>query len=152
MEEYRQRGLHAARAQGKASQGDDLERWIKDQLTSEDVTNPLEWWSVNGSTYYPELAQMAVDLLSISAMSDEPEHLFSRLGLIITPRHNHIKQEQFRLLFAFIHGMKAVSSACADHHIVYRQLFTVSTPHQCDRLSKFQAPCYLTFYLQSMKH
>jgi hypothetical protein len=36
---------------------------------------------------------MAVDLLSIPAMSDEPERLFSRLGLIITPHRNHIKQE-----------------------------------------------------------
>ena len=77
----------------KASNGDQLDRWLRDQLTTEGVNNPLEWWRVTGSKYYPQLTQMALDLLSIPAMSDEPERLFSRLGLIITPRRNLLKQD-----------------------------------------------------------
>jgi hypothetical protein len=94
MEEHRMRGLQQAHmTSNKVSNGDELERWIKEQLTTESATNPLEWWKVTGSKYYPQLAHMAVDLLSIPAMSDEPERLFSRLGLIITPHRNHLKQE-----------------------------------------------------------
>jgi hypothetical protein len=35
---------------------------------------------------------MAIDILSIPAMSDEPERIFSRLGLMITKRRNHLEQ------------------------------------------------------------
>src|SRR5205807_2159507 len=35
---------------------------------------------------------MAFDMLSIPAISDEPERVFSRLGLMITKRRNHLKQ------------------------------------------------------------
>lgn len=92
MEEFRLRGLAAARgASTKASQGDEFERWCKDQVPLE-VNNPLNWWRIYGSKHYPNLTQMALDMLSIPAMSDEPERLFSRLGLIITPRRNHLQQ------------------------------------------------------------
>lgn len=94
MEEHRMRGLQQAHMTShKVVNGDELERWLKEQLTTESATNPLEWWRVTGSKHYPQLTQMAVDLLSIPAMSDEPERLFSRLGLIITPRRNHLKQD-----------------------------------------------------------
>ena len=88
------RGLQQAHMTShKVVNGDELERWLKEQLTTEGATNPLEWWRVTGSKYYPQLTQMGVDLLSIPAMSDEPEQLFSRLGLIITPQRNHLKQD-----------------------------------------------------------
>jgi len=35
---------------------------------------------------------MAIDLLSIPAMSDEPERIFSRLGQMVTKRRNHLEQ------------------------------------------------------------
>lgn len=35
---------------------------------------------------------MAFDILSIPAMSDEPERVFSRMGLMITARRNHLEQ------------------------------------------------------------
>jgi hypothetical protein len=36
---------------------------------------------------------MAIDILSIPAMSDEPERLFSRLGLMITKRRNQLHHD-----------------------------------------------------------
>jgi hypothetical protein len=98
MEEYRQQALAQARGiQRPTTQDDELERWLDDQLAVDGNTAPLAWWRDNGKNY-PRLTQMAVDLLSIPAMSDEPERLFSRLGLIITPRRNHIKQEAVQAL------------------------------------------------------
>jgi hypothetical protein len=38
----------------------------------------------------PSLAQMALDILSIPAMSYEPQRVFSKLGLMITKRRNRI--------------------------------------------------------------
>lgn len=99
MEEYRLRSLAKARsASMKVVKGDELERWFEQQLTTDDIVNPLEWWRNTGCKYYPHLAQMAVDLLSIPAMSDEPERLFSRLGLIITPRRNGIQHDAVQAL------------------------------------------------------
>lgn len=37
---------------------------------------------------YPNLARMALNILSVPAMSDEPERLFSSAGLTLTDRRN----------------------------------------------------------------
>lgn len=40
--------------------------------------SPLQWWSqVSQQTRWPRLSYMAIDILSIPAMSDEPERVFS---------------------------------------------------------------------------
>ena len=56
----------------------------------EDCKTPIKWWKTIGREQYPHLAQMAIDLLSIPAMSDEPERIFSR-QMIIKCR-NYLKQ------------------------------------------------------------
>jgi hypothetical protein len=53
-----------------------------------ETDRPLEWWRTYGVKEYPRLARMALDIFSIPAMSDEPESVFSKLGLIITKRRN----------------------------------------------------------------
>ena len=41
-------------------------------------TSALEWWlAEERRTIWPRLSQMAIDVLSIPAMSDEPERVFS---------------------------------------------------------------------------
>jgi len=37
---------------------------------------------------YPNLTRMALNVLSVPAMSDEPERLFSSAGLTLTDRRN----------------------------------------------------------------
>jgi hypothetical protein len=48
--------------------------------------------------YYPNLAIMALDMLSIPAMSDEPERLFSGAGVTITERRNRLGVESIEAL------------------------------------------------------
>lgn len=121
MEEYRLRGMMPAISASKAAKYDELEQWFKEQIPQQAVTNPLEWWRTTGSTLYPDLTQMALDLLSIPAMSDEPERLFSRLGLIITPRRNHLKQETVQAIVCLHswdkHGLINIKqSTMIDNH------------------------------------
>ena len=47
---------------------------------------------------YPNLAIMALDLLSIPAMSDAPERLFSGAGITITERRNRLGVESIEAL------------------------------------------------------
>lgn len=91
MEEYRMRGLTHARSQrAKQTIIDELERY--NSQVQVDTRHPLDWWRTVDVTEYQHLAQMAFDMLSIPAMSDEFERLFSRLGLMITKRRNHLDQ------------------------------------------------------------
>jgi hypothetical protein len=48
-----------------------------------------QWWLERTQQMkYPNLARMALNILSIPAMSDEPERLFSSAGLTLTDRRN----------------------------------------------------------------
>ena len=45
-------------------------------LVNIDNRRPIDWWLEEGQQQaYPNLARMAVNVLSIPAMSDEPERL-----------------------------------------------------------------------------
>jgi hypothetical protein len=56
-----------------------------------DCEEPIQWWLTEGKSRYLYLAKMALDLLSIPAMSDEPERIFSRLGWMISDRRNGLQ-------------------------------------------------------------
>jgi hypothetical protein len=89
-EAYRTRGLNTARGKSRrALIEDEFDRYYANQ-TQVETDRPLEWWRTYGVKEYPRLAQMALDILSIPAMSDEPERVFSRLGLMITKRRNRL--------------------------------------------------------------
>jgi hypothetical protein len=49
--------------------------------------HPLQWWQANEGEY-PILSQMAYDLLSIPAMSDENERVFSGTKELLRDRRN----------------------------------------------------------------
>ena len=49
-------------------------------------------------TTYPNLAIMALDMLSIPAMSDEPERLFSGAAITVTERRNKLGVESIEAL------------------------------------------------------
>jgi hypothetical protein len=56
-----------------------------------DVTDARSWWlEPTQRKTYPNLSLMALDLLSIPAMSAEPERLFSSAKITITDRRNRL--------------------------------------------------------------
>lgn len=57
----------------------------------DELFNPREWWQeTTQRKVYPNLSRMALDLLSIPAMSAEVERLFSSCKITITDRRNRI--------------------------------------------------------------
>lgn len=91
MEEHRAKGFtQPTERMMRSNCNDDYARWLCRRPIS--CNNPIEWWSTDGAKLYPQLAKMALDLLSVPAMSDEAERIFSRLTLMITNRRNHIEQ------------------------------------------------------------
>ncbi|KAJ6439017.1 putative AC transposase [Purpureocillium lavendulum] len=69
---------------------DEFERWLS---TSQDVCtkhdNPLPYWSAQRFEY-PRVARMAIDVLSIPAMSAECERTFSSAGAMVSPRRTRL--------------------------------------------------------------
>jgi hypothetical protein len=64
---------------------DEYECWQQvSDPTDTEVETPLEYWCTK-KYEYPRLAQMAVEILPIPAMSAECERVFSSGGLIVTP-------------------------------------------------------------------
>jgi hypothetical protein len=59
----------------------------------------MAWWleSTQRATY-PNLSVMALDILSIPAMSAEPERLFSGAGITVTERRNRLGAESIEAL------------------------------------------------------
>lgn len=56
------------------------------------VEDVYQWWW-NKRHEWPQLAAMALDVLTTPPMSDEPERQFSSTGLMITDRRNRLKKE-----------------------------------------------------------
>jgi hAT family C-terminal dimerisation region len=60
-----------------ASDDDEYEAYLA-QSNTQTTESALNWWLLNAQRQtWPRLSQMAIDLLSIPAMSDEPERVFS---------------------------------------------------------------------------
>jgi hypothetical protein len=73
---------------------DEYERYCKEpvmEMDLDEVFDPLGWWQESTQQkVYPNLSKMALDLLSIPAMSAEVERLFSSCKITITDRRNRI--------------------------------------------------------------
>lgn len=62
---------------GVATDGDELDAFISSPAIKIDCT-PLEWWCrIEQRRQFPRLSRMAIDILSISPQSAEPERTFS---------------------------------------------------------------------------
>ena len=62
-------------------------------------TSALAWWlEETQQKNYPSLSKMAVDILSIPAMSAEPEPLFSGAKITITDRRNRLGSDVIEAL------------------------------------------------------
>jgi hypothetical protein len=88
---------------------DELERYLR-WLIKNDSEPPIvqlvNWWSMAGSLY-PKLSRMALDALSVPAMSAECERVFSRLvtyyfSLLFFKFHSHKYDRNTRQICIFI--------------------------------------------------
>jgi hypothetical protein len=53
--------------------------------------SPLQYW-LSKRPIWPQLSQMALDLFTTPAMSDEPERVFSMAGNLLNPRRRQLKE------------------------------------------------------------
>ena len=71
---------------------DEYERYIHSDVIP--VLNSLDWWlEPTQQLSYPNLSKMAIDFLTIPAMSAEPERVFSGAKLTMTDRRNRLSAE-----------------------------------------------------------
>ncbi|KAM4058340.1 DDE superfamily endonuclease [Hirsutella rhossiliensis] len=77
---------------------DEYERYCKSERVY-GFTSALAWWlEETQQKNYPYLSKMAVDILSIPAMSAEPERLFSGAKITITDRRNRLGSDVIQAL------------------------------------------------------
>jgi len=77
---------------------DEYERYCNSERVY-GFTSALTWWLEDTQQKsYPSLSKMAVDILSIPAMSAEPERLFSGAKITITDRRNRLGSDAIEAL------------------------------------------------------
>ncbi|OAQ60805.1 major facilitator superfamily transporter [Purpureocillium lilacinum] len=77
---------------------DEYERYCKSERVY-GFTSAVSWWlEETQRKNYPNLSKMAVDILSIPAMSAEPERLFSGAKITITDRRNRLGRDVIEAL------------------------------------------------------
>jgi hypothetical protein len=59
------------------------------RLGDSEVRDPIAYWLEN-EVKYPRLSRMALDVMTVPAMSAECERLFSAVGLMVTPLRNRL--------------------------------------------------------------
>ncbi|KAI4265269.1 MAG: hypothetical protein LQ337_008997 [Flavoplaca oasis] len=69
---------------------DELGQYLAEPRAAAAVDDPITWWTSQLSRW-PRLTAMALDVLSIPPMSDEPERKFSEAGDVVQPRRRRIK-------------------------------------------------------------
>jgi hypothetical protein len=86
---------------------DEYKRWQQlTDTTDTKVENPLEYWYTK-KYEYPRLAQMAVEILSIPAISAEYKRLFSSGGLMVTPLRSQLEASTIGLAQTLWSWLKA---------------------------------------------
>ena len=92
---------------------DEYVEYCQAQITPE--VNPKAWWMEPAQRVtYPNLGKMALDMLSIPAMSASPERLFSGAGMTVTARRHRLGNESIDALKRLKSWSKAEGSAWAD--------------------------------------
>ncbi len=66
-------------------------------------SDPLDWWTKEGKTRFPQMYKMAVKYLTIPATSVPSERVFSAAGEIISKKRNQIGDDNARMLIV-LHG------------------------------------------------
>jgi hypothetical protein len=88
----------AQQKKGSSLDQDEYAKYLLAPVVPE-VTDPRSWWlEPTQRKSYPNLSIMALDILSIPAMSAEPERLFSGAKITITDRRNRLGIESIQAI------------------------------------------------------
>jgi hypothetical protein len=69
---------------------DEYECWQSDmKATDRDISDPHQYWIARAKDY-PRLSRMALDVMTVPAMSAEVQRLFSAVGLMVTPLRSRL--------------------------------------------------------------
>jgi hypothetical protein len=75
------------------SSADEYTQWLSTPESADsDVEDPIQYWHAHRHRY-PRLSRMALDFLTVQAMSAECERLFSAGGRMVTPQRNSLDAE-----------------------------------------------------------
>ena len=64
-------------------------RWLLDVSVGDKEADPLKYWRSKANDY-PRLSKMALDVMTVPAMSAECERLFSAVELMVTANRNRL--------------------------------------------------------------
>jgi len=74
--------------------------------TDSAVDDPIQYWK-DRVDLYPRLSRMALDVMTVPAMSAEVERLFSAVGLMVTPLRNRLDASTIGLIQTLRSWLKA---------------------------------------------
>lgn len=81
------------------AEGDDYERYCAAPIEWPENDDPITWWLQEKQRLeYPSLYKMAINILSIPAMSADVERLFSSAGLTLSNRRNRMSTDMLEAL------------------------------------------------------
>ena len=69
----------------------ELSEYLAGVLNDDNEASPLNWWANTGKVLYPQLAEVARELLSVSPTSAPSERLFSAGNAVVSYRRNRLK-------------------------------------------------------------
>lgn len=73
---------------------DEFKVYIDQGVVQHKIPNLLTWWSQSS---FLKLAQMAIDLISVSAMSAEVERIFSSAKRLLAPDRHRLTPETLEI-------------------------------------------------------
>jgi hypothetical protein len=65
--------------------------------SDKDIADPVKYWVLKWFEY-PRLSRMALNVITVPAISSECERLFSTTELIVTPLRNRLDAEMIKLI------------------------------------------------------
>ena len=90
---YAMRAFQGGRSTNSSSGQDELAEYLAEKQVPFS-TSPINYWLSNYIVErWPRLSRMAIDILTIPAISAEPERIFSLAGILITKRRNRLKDD-----------------------------------------------------------
>jgi hypothetical protein len=88
--------------------GDELTLYLTGELETDEDPLPFQYWlRPQIKAKYPSLSRLAIDVLSVPAMSSEAERVFSATGFVLNSRRRQLKEVTSEALYALITGATA---------------------------------------------
>jgi hypothetical protein len=96
--------------------GDELTLYLEAELETDDDLVSFQYWLRPAvRVKYPSLARMAIDMLSIPAMSAEAERIFSSAGFTLNSRRRRLREETLEAMLCLTHWSKLGLITLAKH-------------------------------------